>query len=88
MCRPAWIRRDIVTVAAVGYREVMTTLIFIALGFVALCVAVVAYVAWRDRHRRGSITDPAAVRDAQDRLTAQVMWSRHPDVYGSRSSWM
>jgi uncharacterized iron-regulated membrane protein len=75
-------------VVAVGYREGMTTLILIALGFVALCAVVVAYVAWRDRHRRGSITDPAAVREAQARVTAQVMWSRHPDVYGSRSSWV
>ncbi|MEH1124113.1 hypothetical protein [Micromonospora sp. CPCC 206061] len=47
----------------------MTILIFLA-GFAAAVGAVVGYVAWRDRHRRGTHTDPSISRAA----FAEAQW--------------
>jgi hypothetical protein len=41
----------------------MTILIFVA-GFVAAIIAIIGYVTWRDRGRRGSFEDPSISRGA------------------------
>lgn len=66
-------------VAGTRYGEVMTVLIALVV-FAAAIVAVVGYVAWRDRRSRGSFVDPSVSRDALVRADRQAVQGRLADA--------
>ncbi|MEJ3744874.1 hypothetical protein WEI85_16455 [Actinomycetes bacterium KLBMP 9797] len=57
----------------------MTILITLAV-FAAAVGAIVSYVAWRDRHRRGAHIDPSVSRDAVARAQWHIAQSYAADT--------
>jgi hypothetical protein len=56
------------------------TLLILMVGIAAMIATVVGYVAWRDRHRRGSFVDPSISRDALVQADQQAVRGRLADA--------